>query len=120
MVICSNGNTFDILDGIKFINISHLFFWLFKIWLLDNLKLCMWFTFVAYILFLLDSVGQDSMKNDVAFLGSSHKMNYFFSHTSCSTLGKKCIYYLVSNVGVDLFILSPITVALVTKSVFLY
>lgn len=47
-------------------------------WLLVNLKLHTWFTFVAYVLFLLDSVGQNSMKNDTAFLGSSHKMNYFF------------------------------------------
>lgn len=66
-------------------------------WLLVNLKLHTWFTFVAYILFLLDSVGQDSMKNDIAFLGSSHKMNYLFSHTSCSTLEKMhlCTWFLM-------------------------
>ena len=97
MIICRN-DILDIFDKIKnIIKLVILSFDFLKTWLLDNLKLHMWFTFVAYILFPL------KWKYDVAFFRISHdKVNYLFSFTSFSILETNAFLYLVSNVGIPI------------------
>lgn len=52
MITCWKYFGFIELDKIYY-EINFTFFLLFKMWLFDNLKLHMWVTFVAHIIFLL-------------------------------------------------------------------